>query len=75
MPDRRTFLTTCGVAVAAPAFAHFGRPFAGSVSPASPAVAPGPGKLALRVDGWEANIDSASDVWVQFNSSWRANWR
>ena len=70
MPDRRTFLITCGGVVAAPAFAH---PLAGGGVPTSLAAAPP--KLVLRIDGWESPVDSASDVWVQVNSSWRAAWR
>ena len=46
MPDRRTFLITCGGVVAAPAFAH---PLAGGGVPTSLAAAPP--KLVLRIDG------------------------
>ena len=73
MPDRRTFLITCGGLVAAPAFAHFGLPLAGSGQPASLAAAPP--NLILRIDGWESPVNSETDVWVQVNSSWRATWR
>ena len=73
MPDRRTFLITCGTMVAAPAFAHFGLPLAGSSLPA--AVAPAAPKLVLGIDGWESSVDIESVVWVHVNSFWRANWR
>jgi hypothetical protein len=73
MPDRRTFLITCGGMVAVPALAHFGLPLTGSSLPAS--VAAAPPKLVLRIDGWESPADSESDVWVQVSSSWRATWR
>jgi len=73
MPDRRTFLITCGGVVTAPAFARFGLPLAGGGLPASLAAAPP--KLVLRIDGWESPVDSGSAVWVQVNSAWRAAWR
>ena len=73
MPDRRTFLITCGGVVAAPAFAHFGLPMAAGGPPAS--LAAMPSNLVLRIDGWDVPADSESDVWVQVNSSWRATWR
>jgi hypothetical protein len=73
MPDRRTFLITCASAVASPAFAHVGLPSEGRGVPASLEAAP-PTPL-LRIDGWDSPVDSASDVWVQVNSSWRAAWR
>ena len=72
MPDRRTFLITCGGVVAAPALAQFGLPLAGGPSAPLAAV---PSKLVLRIDGWDSPVDSESDVWVQVNSSWRATWR
>ena len=83
MIRRRTFLITCGSAVAAPVFAQLALPptprrewTAGdmTVSTAS-ATAPGPAKIALRIDGWVSPAGSEPDVWVQINSSWRATWR
>jgi hypothetical protein len=34
-----------------------------------------PQDTLLRIDGWDDTADSGNDVWVQINSSWRANWR
>jgi hypothetical protein len=72
MPDRRTFLITCGGVVAVPAVAHFALPLATHAASVSPAASP---TFALRIDGWDSAADSGHDVWVQINSSWRANWR
>ena len=73
MPDRRTFLMTCGGLVAAPVLAQLSLPAAGSsfpvVQPAEPAT------FALKIDGWELPSDSETAVWVQIGPSWRANWR
>ncbi len=73
MPDRRTFLMTCGGLVAAPVLAQLSLPAAGSnfpvVRPAEPAT------VALKIDGWELPSDSEPAVWVQIGPSWRANWR
>ena len=83
MIRRRTFLITCGGAVAAPVFAQLALPLtarrewtAGDmpISTASAAAA-SPAKIALRIDGWESPAGSEPDVWVQINSSWRAAWR
>jgi hypothetical protein len=73
MPDRRTFLITCASVAASPVLAHVGLPTDGGSVPASHEAAPP--TLVLRVDGWDTPVDSASDVWVQVNSSWRAAWR
>jgi hypothetical protein len=85
MPNRRTFLITCGSAVAAPVFAQLAPPPSArhrsqateAVSPASAAQerAANPETIALRIDGWEATSNAGRDVWVQINSSWRATWR
>lgn len=77
MPDRRTFLITCGGVVAAPALAHLGLPLAGVRPAASQAAAPA--TLVLRIDGWDtpdaSDPAAHSGVWVHINSSWRAAWR
>jgi hypothetical protein len=73
MPDRRTFLITCGGVVAAPVFA-FGRP-PSSASAVTASQAAAPPKLVLRIHGWESPVDSESDVWMHVNSSWCATWR
>lgn len=85
MNSRRTFLVGCGGIVAAPAFARLSLPAGGprelqvtaaeaSVS-APPYGASAPESVALRIHGWDSPADSGSNVWVQINSSWRANWR
>ena len=73
MPDRREFLIACSTVIAAPALARIGLPSTGGGLPTSAAATPG--KLVLRIDGWESAVDSGSDVWVQVSSSWRASWR
>ena len=83
MPDRRTFLITCGGVVAAPALAQFGLPatggtttWRGTPSGGLPACSPPtPLTLTLKIAGWEPQTDCASDVRVHINSSWRATWR
>jgi hypothetical protein len=76
MPDRRTFLIGCGSVMAAPVFARFGPLPVSSLRDLTPSSAPATTEtLALRIDGWESPVDSASDVWVQISSSWRATWR
>ena len=77
MPDRRTFLITCGGMVAAPVFAQLRTCLWRGEPPASPGGSC-PAKLVLRIDGWDtpiASIPTYSDVWIQINSSWRATWR
>lgn len=73
MPDRRTFLKACGGVAAAPALAPLAPRWEGNALPA--AVATLPSTLPLKIDGWEAVTDHEPGVWVQINSSWRANWR
>ncbi len=73
MPDRRTFLVTCGGVIALPAVAQFRLPMAESAVRDSPAA--GASTVSLRIDGWDSTLDSGNDVWLQINSSWRANWR
>ena len=83
MIGRRTFLITCGSAVAAPVFAQLAMPAAAraeaqgvaSEMPAASAAAIRPAQMVLRIDGWESPAGSESDVWVHINSSWRAAWR
>ena len=73
MPDRRTFLITCGSVVVTPALAQFGLPSAGAGLPASLPSTPLP--LTLKIDGWEPHTSGGSAVWVQVDSAWRATWR
>jgi hypothetical protein len=77
MPDRRTFLIGCGGVVAAPLFASLGAHLTvSSKGELTPSSASGDTEApTLRIDGWESPVDSASDLWVQVNSSWRATWR
>jgi len=73
MPNRRTFLITCGGAIAVPAVAQFALPAAAQALPSSTSArAPTP---VLRVEGWDSATGSAGDVWLQVSPSWRANWR
>jgi len=78
MIRRRSFLIGCGGIVASPVFAHvaFASTTACDVPLSTPiadtACTQG---VALRIDGWDSTADSGDDVWVQINSSWRANWR
>jgi hypothetical protein len=85
MIRRRSFLIGCSGVVAAPVFAHLALPTAAtrelqgaaddaSVSTALPAGA-SPQDTVLRIEGWDSAAESGGDVWVQINSSWRANWR
>jgi hypothetical protein len=85
MIRRRSFLIGCGGIVAAPAFAHLALPAVSggemqllrddsSAATALPAIA-SPQDTVLRIAGWDTASDSGNDVWVQINSSWRANWR
>jgi hypothetical protein len=73
MPDRITFLITCGGVVVTPALAQFTLPSAGVCLPAP--LPSAPLKFKLKVEGWEPRTDGGSEVWVQINSSWRATWR
>jgi len=79
MTRRRSFLIGCGGVIAAPVLAHVALRTKGAVDDASVTtglpVAASPHDIALRIDGWEATSDTGTDVWVQINSSWRANWR
>jgi hypothetical protein len=85
MIRRRSFLIGSSGIVAAPVFAHLALPVAATHQPQATAT-PSPASNAygrpakhentsLRIDGWEGTPDAGSDVWVQINSSWRANWR
>jgi len=85
MIRRRSFLIGCSGIVAAPVLAQVALPMTAtrklqaamddaSVSMAIP-VAASPQKTVLRIDGWDTAADSANDVWVHINSSWRATWR
>lgn len=85
MIRRRSFLIGCGGIVAAPVLAHLALPATAtrelqgpaddaSVSAVLTAVG-GPQDTVLRIDGWDSASDSGNHVWVQINSSWRANWR
>ena len=73
MPDRRTFLITCGTVAVTPTLAHFALPSPNEGPPVS--LAPAVSTLTLKIEGWQPRTDSGSDVWVQVNASWRATWR
>ena len=73
MPNRRTFLITCGGAIAVPAVAQFALPPSAKALPSLPSA--GLPTVALRIHGWDSATGSADDVWLQVSTSWRANWR
>ncbi len=88
MLRRRAFLVGCGGAVAAPALANLGLPFATDASPpwqlvdsapSSLTSAAIPQNLVLRIDGWDLPVASdaatSGEVWIHINSSWQATWR
>jgi len=78
MIRRRSFLIGGGGIVAAPVFARLTLGASAACDAPLPTtiadIACTP-NVALRIDGWDGAVDSGNDVWVQINSSWRANWR
>ncbi len=73
MPDRRTFLITCGSVIVTPALGQF--PLQSTGVGLHGTLAPVPVPQALKIHGWEPRTDDASDVWIRINASWRATWR
>ena len=74
MPDRRTFLMTCGGVVAATPLALASAASVHAPPLAATCVAEPAKTVALSVAGWDA-INGDADAFVQINASWRANWR
>jgi hypothetical protein len=85
MLRRRSFLVGCGGALASPALASLGRPFATDASPpwrlAAPSLASAatPQNLVLRIDGWDlpgaSDTAASGEAWIHISSSWKATWR
>ena len=64
--DRRAFVAGTTLVALAPALEFVPVPLP------SPANA---GRLVFMIDGWSVSSDSADEVWIRVDRSWRSAWR